>query len=97
MQAVGARRRKHETTADTTILESAAERRRPTPGVALDAYQVLETLGEEDRAMLILKYVENYTFEELASMFGVSISACKMRVSRARDKIQKRYPNDADS
>ena len=90
------RRRQRETTTDSTNLEGASEGQRPAQAEAMDAYHVLETLGEQDRAMLILKYAENYTFEELASMFGISKSACKMRVSRARDKIQKRFPADSE-
>ena len=53
--------------------------------------QMLEILDEEDRAMLILKYAENYSHEELAEIFGLSVSACKMRISRARDKVQKHF------
>lgn len=61
-------------------------------GAALDLAQMLETLDEEDRALLILKYSEDYSYDELAGLFGLSISACKMRVSRARDELQKRFP-----
>ena len=30
-------------------------------------------------------------YEELAAVFDLSVSACKMRVSRAREKLQQRY------
>ena len=53
--------------------------------------QMLEILDEEDRAMVILKYAEDYSYEELAAIFELSVSACKMRVSRAREKIQKQF------
>jgi len=65
----------------------------PQPASAalqMDLAQMLETLDEEDRAMVILKYAEGYSFEELASIFGLSVSACKMRVSRAREKVQRK-------
>ena len=52
---------------------------------------LLETLDEEDRAMLILKYSEENTFEELAGLFDLSVSACKMRVSRAREQLRRRF------
>ncbi|HWA97799.1 MAG TPA: RNA polymerase sigma factor [Pirellulales bacterium] len=61
------------------------------PGLSLDLAKMLETLDEEDRAMVILKYAEEYSYEELAEIFDLSVSACKMRVSRARDKIQREY------
>ena len=58
---------------------------------------MLEMLDEEDRAMLILKYAEGYDYEELAAIFELSVSACKMRLSRAREKIQQRYPRTPKS
>ncbi len=41
--------------------------------------------------MLILKYAESYSYEELAAIFDLSVSACKMRVSRARERVNERY------
>ena len=49
-------------------------------------------LGREDRALLILKYAESYNYEELAEIFDLSVSACKMRLSRAA-KLQQRFPD----
>ena len=62
------------------------------PVAALDVAQMLETLDEEDRAMLLLKYAEGHSYEELADVFNLSVSACKMRLSRARDELQRRFP-----
>ncbi len=59
--------------------------------MTMDLYEMLNHLSEEDRAMVILKYAEGYTFEELAKIFDMSVSACKMRVSRARGKIHDKY------
>ena len=58
---------------------------------------MLNILDEEDRAMLILKYAENYSYEELSEIFGLSVSACKMRISRACDKIQSRFGKQVSS
>lgn len=71
-----------------------AERPDPQTGAeaSLDAYRVLEHLDEEDRALLILKYSEGHSHEELAEMFELSVSACKMRISRARERLQERFP-----
>ena len=85
------RRQRHETAAaDSARLEHAGARG-PTAGLKLDLTQMLETLDEEDRAMVLLKYSEGYSYEELAAIFEMSVSACKMRVSRARDKIQQQF------
>ena len=86
------RRRKHESAVSDAEWEARqAARADAPPGLAMDLMQMLETLDEEDRAILILKYAEGYEYEELAAMFDLSTSACKMRVSRARDKLQQRY------
>jgi RNA polymerase sigma-70 factor (ECF subfamily) len=60
---------------------------------SLSLAEMLNTLDEDDRALLILKYAESYDYEELAEMFGLSVSACKMRISRAREKLNKRFPD----
>ena len=85
------RRRRHESTATIEAIEPATRSGEVPEGLALDLNTMLDTLDEEDRAMLILKYSENYTFEELAELFELSTSACKMRVSRAREKLQQRF------
>jgi RNA polymerase sigma-70 factor (ECF subfamily) len=87
----GRRQKRVSTVADTTLEASTAEKTQPGQGLGLDLMQMLEILDEEDRAMVILKYSEDYSYEELAAIFELSVSACKMRVSRAREKIQKQF------
>lgn len=90
------RRKKHEDTlADTTLESAAPEVATPQAGLSLDLIQMLEILDEEDRAMMLLKYAEDYSYDELAAIFDVSVSACKMRLSRAKEKLQERFPNQA--
>jgi RNA polymerase sigma-70 factor (ECF subfamily) len=62
-------------------------------GAALDLADMLETLDEEDRALVILKYAEGYNHEELAEMFELSVSACKMRIHRAIQRLKQRFPD----
>lgn len=71
--------------------QAAQPRSDPTPGQSLDLDQMLQSLDEEDRAMLILKYAEGYSFEELGAIFELSVSACKMRLSRAKERLQREY------
>lgn len=87
------RRWRHEREAQ----RQAAERqhgRRPAAEkeVSLDLSEMLNTLDEEDRAMLILKYAEGHSYEELSEIFGLSVSGCKMRISRARQRLKQRFP-----
>jgi len=87
------RRQRHESTqADEQWEQRQPDRAETTPGLALDLMKMLETLDEEDRALLILKYAESYDYAELAEIFDLSVSACKMRISRAREKLQQAYP-----
>jgi RNA polymerase sigma-70 factor, ECF subfamily len=88
------RRLRHEGTMAGTWPDEKPDRA-PPPGLNLDVMEVLETLDENDRALLILKYAEGYEYEELAEIFDLSVSACKMRISRAREKLQERYPEHA--
>jgi RNA polymerase sigma-70 factor (ECF subfamily) len=59
---------------------------------SLDLSQMLDTLEEDERAMLILKYAEGHSYDDLAEMFDLSVSACKMRVLRARERLKQRFP-----
>jgi RNA polymerase sigma-70 factor (ECF subfamily) len=90
------RRRRHEGPGGETVAGAqVAQRHAAPPGLSLDLEQMLECLDEEDRALVILKYAENYSYEELAEIFGLSVSACKMRVSRARQRIQEKFGESA--
>lgn len=86
------RRRKYEITDPEEHHTTGAESKQNDPEIALDLMSMLETLNENDRAMLILKHAEGYSYEELADMFSLSVSACKMRLSRAKDKLKQRFP-----
>lgn len=85
------RRSRHENIAAEGVLEGQPGAPAPMAGLSLDLMRMLETLDEEDRALLIMKYAEGHSHEELAEMFEISVSACKMRISRARDKLQQQF------
>jgi RNA polymerase sigma-70 factor (ECF subfamily) len=88
------RRQKRENVLPDTQWESQQPgKAAQAAGLSLDLERMLDTLDEEDRALLILKYAESYEYEELATMFDLSVSACKMRISRAREKLQQRFPD----
>jgi RNA polymerase sigma-70 factor (ECF subfamily) len=88
------RRQKHENVLPEEHWEARApDKPGAAAGLSLDLARMLETLDEEDRALLILKYAEGYEYDDLASIFELSVSACKMRISRAREKLQQRFPD----
>jgi RNA polymerase sigma-70 factor, ECF subfamily len=91
------RRQKHERVAgDESATPEALARHEAPAGLSLDLMQILDTLDEDDRALLLLKYAEGYSHEELAAIFEISVSACKMRISRAREKIQNQFQDRGD-
>lgn len=90
------RRQRHESVSADVGWESRQPARAAVPqGLSLDLMKMLEILDEEDRALLILKYAEGYDYDELAAIFELSPSACKMRISRAREKLQDRFPDQS--
>jgi RNA polymerase sigma-70 factor (ECF subfamily) len=91
------RRKKHEMASDSEALWGEVQDRPASPeGAKLDLEQMLDILDDEDRALMILKYAENYSHEELAEIFEIGESACKMRLSRAREKLQQRFGDAAE-
>jgi len=87
------RRQKHEI-ADQEILSHNHPASVANQSLTMDLMTMLEILSEKDRAMLILKYAESYSYEELAELFNLSVSGCKMRISRARKQMQQAYPQN---
>ena len=59
------------------------------------AQAVLSQLGGEDRTILVMKYVSELEIVEIARIFGVSNSAVKMRLLRAREQFKKLYGGKA--
>jgi RNA polymerase sigma-70 factor (ECF subfamily) len=52
---------------------------------------MLKYIRETERKMLLLKYQQNYSIKDLQKEFNLSASAIKMRLQRARQKVQKLY------
>jgi RNA polymerase sigma-70 factor (ECF subfamily) len=57
-----------------------------------DAIQnTLNRLSETDREALILRDVQGLSYQEIAAMLGISLSAAKMRMRRARLAFRELY------
>ncbi len=87
------RRRTHESAAgqaDAVVSQNRAEM--DAPSKTLDLMQMLEFLDDEDRALLLMKYGEGYSHDELAEIFQITLSACKMRISRACARLREQFP-----
>lgn len=88
------RRQRRENPVDAGALDRQHSSRHQTDTSARDVYEMLGILDDDLRALVILKYAEEYTIDELAEIFELSPSACKMRLARARAKLQERFGRD---
>lgn len=50
--------------------------------------QALERLGRRDAEILLLKYTEDWSYQELAARLGVTVSAIQARLHRARQRLR---------
>lgn len=89
-RARGRRRRYEQRVAEESRNQSPTNQ---LPDNQMDIQRMLDRLDDEDRALLILKYSEGHSHDELADMFGLSVSACKMRIARARERLQEWFPD----
>lgn len=86
------RRRREEPGNDERIASTADVA--PQPSAAIDAGHdvtaLLDGLDEEDRALVLMRFSEGHDYDQLAEMFGISAGACRMRISRIREKLAAR-------
>jgi RNA polymerase sigma-70 factor (ECF subfamily) len=66
------------------------------PSAQQDAVQrTLDRLTPEDRAVLILYSIEEYSTAEISEMLGISSGAVKTRLFRARDRFRRLFEREA--
>jgi RNA polymerase sigma-70 factor, ECF subfamily len=77
------------TIGDATELEAIGVES-PVEGAALreEIVLALSQLPAEQREAFLLKYVEELSYEEMAELTGTGVSALKMRVSRACERLR---------
>ena len=54
--------------------------------------EALDALLPGDRQILILRHISELSFAEIAETLQISLSAAKMRVYRAEERLRARYP-----
>jgi RNA polymerase sigma-70 factor (ECF subfamily) len=90
-RTAGARRGRRERTLvrDEIALRDAAEDH-PEENVAWreEIRRALARLPAEQREAFLLKHVEDLSYEEISAATGVGVSALKMRVKRACDRLR---------
>lgn len=58
------------------------------PETAYDLYTALDTLDAENKAFIILKYFEEYSFKEISELLEIPESTVKSKVYRCLDKMR---------
>ncbi len=53
--------------------------------------QALHQLPPDEQAMLLMKYQDDISIRDIASVTGLTETAVKMRLKRSRDKLRKYY------
>lgn len=76
-------------TNETNLPERILEADQQTRGL----FAVLETLAEDRREMVLLKYRHERSIKEIAEIFEISESAVKMRLHRALDELGQKLKN----
>ena len=81
----------------TVPLDSIDEAACITKGLSDDEKDLLAlvwSLNYNLKSVVILYYIEGYSIEETAGMLGLSVSAAKKRLERARKKLRAEYEGD---
>ena len=73
-------------------IDLAERNRREQQENSLDSK--LDEISEQDRKMLVLKYKHNYSIVDLQKEFNLQASAVKMRLQRARHKIEQKLNSE---
>lgn len=85
------RRREH-----AAARPEAVEPGRPALDDREDVERLLRELDEADRELLVLRYLHDLEYREIAVVLGVSEGACRVRVHRAIERLRARAgPNAA--
>ncbi len=79
---------------EEALLLNAADERASAGWSGEDEEFVQRVLSELDpllREAFLLKYIEELSYEEMSALTGVGVSALKMRVKRAADRLRERW------
>jgi RNA polymerase sigma-70 factor (ECF subfamily) len=89
------KRHHREEIGDEDIDQTATGADADKPHDAIYVNQLLEALAAGDREVLTLRYVADLSLQEIADVCDLSLSAAKMRLYRATEKIQALAADDS--
>ena len=85
---------------DTTIAELIpAEQETPEDATVTQEFvrrvaECMDELNEKHREILILRNVQNLSYEEIAEILGISVGTVKSRIARARDSLREKLGDE---
>lgn len=88
----GARRTRHRRTFvqdEMALLDASEEHPAEQAAVREELERALALLVPDQREAFLLKYVEELSYEEMADVTGTGVSALKMRVKRACERLRE--------
>jgi RNA polymerase sigma factor (sigma-70 family) len=88
-------RRRHERLAAaqrTEVLENA--RGTVTQSIEPVLDRALNALSEKDRVILVLRYLQGWSFEQIAGELGLTLDATRQRLSRALRRLRNQLDGD---
>ena len=97
-RTIGAKRRRRDRTFVPYGAESGSAAAIDTTELQwqVDVQGALMRLAPDAREALLLKFVEDRSYEDMAELTGVGVSALKMRVKRAREQLREYLREDGD-
>lgn len=60
----------------------------------MDVESILSTLNNQDKEVLIMRYIAELQFDEIAEVCDISLSAAKMRVYRATEALKQKMTKE---
>ena len=85
------RRRKAQAHALGQTARNLMANRRQDETLELEVRELLDKLKEEDRAVVVLKYWYGYDYREISQITGLTESAVKSRLYRARKTLAEEW------
>jgi len=94
-EAINALRKRKRSVSDAEI-ESSALAPDDAPAVhrKIAVTAALDELRPDHHVILVLRYWEDLSYDEICSVLGLSMPTVKMRLSRARGEFRRRYGDE---
>lgn len=83
----------HDGSADATRADAGLATRSASAMVdsRVDVTEMLKTLSQEHREIVVLRELEQYSYEEISQMLKIPIGTVESRLYRARNELRKRF------